>query len=167
MKQIREASKLTSHLLVAADMNLDLSVDKDTTARDDIKHLLPIYQDFLNDDHFAVMNTEKTRFQINQEPSLIDHLVSNTPQNFDNIETKKALISDHRMVMCYYHVDEIVESPRMIFKTNWSGLNSENITASMLECESLMSILSMTDPDKIWSLHLPKSSSSEKITSLT
>ena len=95
IEQVRDAGKLSKHLLVAGDLNIDMSVDKDTVTGDDLKHLIPIYEEFLNKDGLAIMNTEKTRFQSNQDPSFVDHLVSNVPQNFDNIQTKKALISDH------------------------------------------------------------------------
>ena len=154
LAQVKAVKGLTQTLLIAGDMNIDMSVNRDTLGREDLKVLLPKYQDFICENSLAIINKEYTRYQSGQNPSLIDHLLTSSPNHFDNVITKKTLISDHRMVTTLFHVHEIVDTPKYIFKTNWNGMNPINLTEAMLESEALMSILSMMNPNKIWETYI-------------
>ena len=90
LSQIKKVMNLTSTMLVIGDLNLDISVNKDTLGRDDVKKLMPIYQDFISENSLAIINRDFERYQSNQLHSLLDHLLTNVPIKFDNVITKKA-----------------------------------------------------------------------------
>ena len=61
----------------------------------DVKQLVPIYDDFLNNNNLTIVNHEMTRFETNAPASLLDHIITNEPNRVDYVETNPSLISDH------------------------------------------------------------------------
>ena len=101
-------------------LDIDTLLDKDNLIKDDLKHLIPMYEEFRNQNHFTILYKEFTRFQSTAEPSLIDHILTNCPEYLDNVLTKSGLISDHKMIVAYYHINEIIDQPKYAFEL--SGL---------------------------------------------
>ena len=152
LNQVKRARQISPRLVVCGDINIDLSENRDQLDRPELKVLYPLYQDFRDEEDFTVMNKELTRFQIHQKPSLIDHVLTNSPELIDNIETKPGIISDHKIVTCLVHSEELVENPRYRFKTDWWKIEEENATAMVLENQKLMETLTRTSTEKIWTL---------------
>ena len=97
-----------------------------------------------------IVNNEPTRFQANCEPSFLDHVLTNKPEHVDNVQTKPTIISDHKLVSFEFHVNEIIDPPKFIFKTEWWKFNKNNLTLGMTQSEKIMGILRMTSTEKVW-----------------
>ena len=119
--------------LIIGDINIDKSVNKDLHSRQDVKQLVPIYDDFLSNNNLTIVNHEMTRFETNAPPSLLDHIITNEPNRVDHVETNPSLMSDHKIISCLLHHKELKEDDRQAFKTQWWRINPDNLVEAILE----------------------------------
>ena len=136
--------------LMLGDMNIDKSVNKDLHSRQDVKKLVPIYEDFLNNLNLTIVNHEMTRFEINAPPSLLNHIITKEPNRLDHKETKPSLISDLKILSCLLHHKELNEDYRQTYKTEWLRVNPYYLVEAIMNNEKMSGVLRMTNSEKIW-----------------
>ena len=76
--------------------------------------------------------------------------MTNEPNYIDHIETKPSIISDHKSISCLIHEKELREDDRQMKKTEWWRLNPDNLVQGILQNKKMMSTLSMTNGEKVW-----------------
>ena len=132
LQQVDKAKTVSPNILFIGDLNIDISKGRDHLDREELKHLIPLYEDYLNSNNFSIINKENTRFQVNCQPSFLDHIVTNLPNHVDQIGTRPSIISDHMRISCLFHVEELQDPTRFIFKTEWWRINLNNLTEHIL-----------------------------------
>ena len=150
--QIKKARLKSDQVLVAFDSNIDQSIDKDSTKRQDLKELIPLYEDFRNEDDFVIINSDMTRFQSGCEPSHSDHFLTSSPQYIDNVETKPGAISDHFMVKCLYHTKELTYFPQFRYSTDWTKLSPESVNRMIVDNPRINEVMKLENHEKIWAI---------------
>ena len=101
--QVKWATSISPNIICTGDKNIDLSEHNDVNQCYGVGDLLKEYLDFLNSDCFYVVNKEFTRHQSNSRPSLTDHLLTNVPNNINNVVTAKNHISDYSTITINLH----------------------------------------------------------------
>ena len=123
INQAKKAIKMTKHCLIIGDVNIDKSVSRDQFLRPELKDLLPIYDDFLNESNLSILNKDHTRFESFCPSSLIDHIVTNLPSHVDQIMTSPSIISDHMVISCLLHSKELIQNEGYLYKMEWWRLS--------------------------------------------
>ena len=77
------------------DDNINTLENADFTNRQYIKDMKDNLYDFTNDNDITIHNDKPTRHMTNTEPSCIDHITSNCPDNIYNLKTHLTTSSDH------------------------------------------------------------------------
>ena len=120
--QVEKAKAISKNILIIGDTNIDMSEDKDQKTLSQKSKTLPIYQEIMEDNSIIVMNKEKTRYEENQPPSLIDHIATNLITSMDNITTSMQPISDHCLITFNLHTKERIENEKFAFIQDWKNL---------------------------------------------
>merc|ERR1712002_583124 len=89
--------------------------------------LLNIMNDHLVTNNIVRLNSENTRFIQNQNPSSIDHIYTNSPNNVTNVRTYNDMISDHKIIGATYNYKEKIYFPQFINTRNRRKLTRENL----------------------------------------
>ena len=151
LNQVKHARQKTDKVVFLGDINIDILEYNDSLQRYEMKELLLTYLDFLNNNSYVILNKDPTRHSSNSIPSCIDHIVTNVPGHLDNVCTHINAISDHSSITCDLHYDELNVGPRLMRKTNWWALTSENLLFGIENNKRLNKILHITNPEIIWS----------------
>ena len=75
--------KLGKHIF--GDINIDRLESNDPENRPDLRNLIPILKEFQSDHNIILKNNKATRFRNNQRPTMLDLVMSNTPNNIENV----------------------------------------------------------------------------------
>ena len=85
------------------DINMDRFAPNNPIQREELAALIPILEDFQEDNGVTLLNSEPTRYRNGHRPTLIDLMLTNAPQNFDNVENKPNITSEHELVKAIFH----------------------------------------------------------------
>ena len=95
------------------------------------------------------MNEEYTRFMNGQDPSCIDHIITNSPKKVKNIATHVNSISDHETVSATYHPDGRKPTIAEMVTRNTKNITSDNMEKELSQNEKLRKLFEMEEPDDI------------------
>ena len=104
MTAINTINKSSIPLIVQGDINIDQWQPNDPLSRPDIRQLNEKLVDFKCDLNLQQCNFKPTRFRNGQNPSLLDLVLCNRPQNINCIETFNSNVADHKCVGFQIHV---------------------------------------------------------------
>ena len=94
------------------------------------------------------LNFMPTRHIIKCNPSLLDHIFVNNPNNVSSIETTPSLIADHCLVKIIYHCKLLKTPVKFRRIRNFNLITSESLMQKIIECESLQTAFQETDPEE-------------------
>ena len=72
--------------VVMGDLNLDRHEPNDPMGRDELKDLIPLLEDFMEDQNMTLLNKVPTRHHAHHRSSLLDLYITNCPQKIYNIQ---------------------------------------------------------------------------------
>ena len=110
--QVHKASAISKHIRILGDINIDASGHLDQVTIGKILQTLPIYQQIMSQQGLIILYKRKTRYNLNDVPTLIDHITMNLVNQIHNISKNHHAISDHCMVFFNLHSTEQVESEK-------------------------------------------------------
>ena len=90
------------HTVVMMDDNLDTSENSVHNKVFNLKYLYELWQKYLNKHNITQHNFKYTHFRPNKNPSCIDHVLSNCPNNINNVTTNTNSLSDHSIITANY-----------------------------------------------------------------
>ena len=96
-----------------------------------------------------IMNEEYTRFMDDQDPSCIDHIITNSPKKLKNIATHVNGISDHETISATYHPDGRKPIVAEIVTRNTKNITSDTMERELSQNENLHKVFDMEEPDDI------------------
>ena len=74
---------------------------------------------------FAQMVSGFTRSWPNQDPSCLDHLWTNIPEKFSQVQSSWAGGSDHKMIFAIRYTKAIISKPRLVRKRSYKNFNPQ------------------------------------------
>ena len=106
---LKDESKSGVPLVMTGDINIDQCHDNDSLSGHDMKKLNKVLTDIKTYTGMAQLSFKPTRFdRAGHGKSLLNLLLSNAPENINNIETIHGHISDHMVVKLQCHCKELV-----------------------------------------------------------
>ena len=149
LASIKQVSRRSIPLIIQGDLNIDQWQDNDPLSRNDIKQLNDILVDAKSELSLVQINHKPTRFQNGKNPSLLDLVLTDKPQNINCVETINSNVSDHKCVICQFHVKELQTQDQFFFTRNWKLINSSSLMQMIENNERLQDIFRYTDPETI------------------
>ena len=151
VRVLGQVKSMSEHkVLMLGDINCDMLEANRSLGRYDIKEMISLYTEFMNEHKFALMNNKPTRHWPGVPSTLIDHILTNQPMNIDNIVTFPTHISDHEAVACNYHVQRLKERPKTILIRDHSILTRQNLLEAFMANDKLNDIFQIHDIDQKW-----------------
>ena len=108
INQVIAVKKLHSKGILGMDSNIDQLLVNDPLNREDICEMYLQYENLRNSENLIIINSEPTWYRAGCKSSLIDHIVTNIPENIVNIKTTRNIMSDHSYIKCLVHTNEII-----------------------------------------------------------
>ena len=149
LNSIEQAKALKLDIVILMDSNIDTSENNNHNNRFNIKKLYDMWSGFLSDNNLVILNTELTRFASHQDPSTIDHIISNCPTKLGPIRTIKNNISDHCMLTTIYKSKGFKTEPKFKIIRNFQNVTHENLRDLILDNQNLEHIFEIKDPNII------------------
>ena len=137
LNSIEQAKALNLDIVILMDSNIDTSDNNSHNIRFNIKKLYDMWTGFLGDNNLVILNTELTRFVSHQDPSTIDHIISNCPAKLGPIRTIKNNISDHCMLTTIYKSKGFKSEPKFKIIRNFQNVTHENLRDLILDNQNL------------------------------
>ena len=99
-----------------------------------------MYINFKIDFGMVQVNTELTRYAPHQEPSLVDHVLTNRPSLISNIKTIPNIISNHCSIISHLSSSPITIEPQFRNQRDWRKCTIEDLTLGVWNSEILRTI---------------------------
>ena len=128
MESFKIVAKENKDIVYMSDANIDTSPNAGSGHKFCSTKVEKEFNKYIEELDLTIMNNEYTRFRQDQDPSCIDHIITNCPKKMKNIATHTNSISDHETVSATYHLDGIkpIIAERII-------KNTKNVTSENLE----------------------------------
>ena len=134
---------------IFGDLNIDRYEPNDPESRPDLKNLIPLLKDVQSNHNLVLINTEPTRYRHGQRPTLLDLIISNSPQNISNVKNISNFCSEHMGVMCRININQLIINPQFRKIRCRKNLNSSILMPLIENNQKLQSIFSTSNPDFI------------------
>ena len=131
------------------DDNLDSNQNSMHNKIYKLKDLHDVKKIHLDTYNISQHNFKNTHFRKQRNPSCIDHIFSNCPNNINNVTTHTNCMSDHSILTANYNTKNIKTYPKFIKIRKWNKLTKNKLKHEIEHSEQLNSIFSYTDPDLI------------------
>ena len=95
------------------------------------------------------MNSEFTRYASHQDPSTIDHILTNRPLLLSNKTTETNIISDHCSLILKYNFKPDISPPKFNMKRNFNLLTIDKLRMAVAKNIKLQNLTQLTDPNLI------------------
>ena len=141
--------KLNNNSIVSMDTNVDTNPASKSHNYYLGKKLFDRFMDFIENNKLFIHNTEFTRYAPHQDPTIIDHIVSNCQNRLTNVVTKPFFVSDH----CYLHttinIDVPISLPKFKTKRDQKLLHREAIVTALEVNPYIYEALNYQNPNYI------------------
>ena len=141
--------KLNNNTIVSMDTNVDTNPASKSHNYYLGKKLFDRFMDFIENNKLFIHNTEFTRYAPHQDPTIIDHIVSNCQNRLTNVVTKPFFVSDH----CYLHttinIDVPISLPKFKTKRDQKLLHREAIVTALEVNPYIYEALNYQNPNYI------------------
>ena len=105
MDGFKKASKENKDIISLSDTNIDTSANAGSGHRYYSTKVEREFYKYIEEYQLTIMNEEYTRFHTGQDPSCIDHIMTNSPKKLKDIATHLNSILDHKTISATYHPD--------------------------------------------------------------
>ena len=146
---IRRALNLKLVTIVLHDVNIDISPNNNHNSQFNIKSIFDTYNCFLNDNDLSILNSKFTRYAPHQNPSTIDHLITNRPSLFSDVTTITNCISDHCTLMVNFKIKAEIYWPRFKFNRNLKKLTSDSLKLAVAKNHKIQNLMRYDDPNYV------------------
>ena len=130
MDGFKKATKENKDIISLSDTNIDTSPNGGSGHRYYSSKVEREFLNYIEENQLTIMNEEYTRHMNGQDPSCIDHIMTNSPKKLKDIATHVSTISDHEIISATYHPDG--RKPTIAEKIT---RNTKNITSDNMEKE--------------------------------
>ena len=145
----KSALAMNNPTTILGDINIDRLEVNDPVSRQDLKNLIPILKDIQSSHNLVLMNNEPTRFRHGQRPTLLDLVITNSPQNVSNVKNISNFCSEHMGVFCRINIDQVIINQQFRKIRNRINLNSKTLMPLIENNLKLQGIFSTSEPDTI------------------
>ena len=149
LKCLKAAVETKLKLIIFHDVNIDTSINNNHNSKYNIKQLYEDYLNFLIENNLTILNKKFTRYSSHQSPSLIDHVVTNSPALVSEVLTTRNLISDHCTLTCNFLTKERVNFIRFRIIRDFKNLTQDSLKFKLQKNIKIQNILRETDPNVI------------------
>ena len=104
---------------------------------------------FIEDNKLTLHNHEFTRYSPNQDPSIIDHIVSNMDTKVGSVATTKNIFSDHCHLHTHISIDVPNTRPRFRYHRNLKLITREMLLEVLNATPHIYGAFNYTDPENI------------------
>ena len=115
--------------------------------RYNIKDLHSRYIQFLIDNNLTILNKQFTRYAPHQQPSTLDHIITNVPQMIGDIRTERNIISDHCSLSFNFLHKNMVFKPRFKLIRNFKNITSDSLKFKVAKNINIQNVLRESDAD--------------------
>ena len=106
------------------DDNINTLEDANFSNRAYLHDMRELFYDFMNNNNLIIHNNKPTRHIINMDPSCIDHVTSNCPENIYNVKTTLTSSSDLSVLTFTFNTKCQSYIPKKITLRNYNSLTN-------------------------------------------
>ena len=148
-----KCSKKNNPTYILGDINIDRLEKNDPENRPDIRKLIPILTEFQKSNKVILTNHRPTRFRINQTPTLLDLVMTNSPDTIAENRYCNNFCSEHEAIVTKIKTTPININVQFMNVRDQRNLTPENINKMIEDSHVFNDIFSEKDPNKITDMY--------------
>ena len=146
LNSITKAKQTSNQVIIIMDSNLDTSPDNHHNLQHKVEKLMEKFANTIETLNLDIVNKEFTRYVNHQNPSTIDHFITNSTNKKANILTKNVTFSDHCLLQAFYKV-KIQNNTQFKKVRDWKLFNQQNIDKYFNINENLNKVFDTENPE--------------------
>ena len=107
------------------------------------------YFEFINNNNLVIHNNKPTRHMVNTDPSCIDHITSNCPENIYNVKTHLTSSSYHSVLTFTFNTKCTSYLPKKLTLRNHKILTKAALETAFYYNHNIDEMFNSDDPDTI------------------
>ena len=139
---------------IVGDINIDRIESNDPERRQDIKKLIPILTNFQKDNNVILTNKKPTRFRPDQNPTLLDLVLTNVPNTVSENRYFNNFCSEHEAIVTTVKSTQITTNVQFVNTRDYKHLTPENINNMINQSHKFNEIFNEKDPDSITNIFI-------------
>ena len=134
---------------ILGDINIDRREENDPENRPDLKRLIPILTEFQKTHKFILTNKKATRHRVNQNPTLLDLVLTNAPDTILGNEYCSNFCSEHKVIVTKIKTSPINVNAQFINTRDYKNITPDNLNSMISSSQVFNEIFNEDDPNII------------------
>merc|ERR1711954_78964 len=131
------------------DFNLDRHIPNNPESRQDLKLLIPVFEECLANNNLQLINSKPTRHRYNQKSTLIDLIIVDNPLKCNNWVNVVNLTSEHEGVIFDYNTTDALIKDQFRVVRDTRRLNAVTILEKLEEINYFNEELKVEDVNEM------------------